>query len=254
MNTIIYFSPTGNAAHLAKKLQNHLGEEETKFHPLEFTDANKLEKDKHLILIYSIHGFNAPRTVKRFVKSLPEGLFEDVSLISVGCATTWVNDAVSSDLKKVLDKKNYPIIVDQVLAMPLTFIMEFPEDVAKKSISESEAAIGKVSESIVNGEKSVNEVAFKSKLINFVGKAEDGAARFFGLELHANKNCNSCGTCVKNCPEKNIKFNKKMKPKFGLKCLMCMRCVYNCPQKAIGPRLARFIPIKNGYSITKYLD
>ncbi len=252
MNTIIYFSPTGNAKYLASKLKDQLNESETKLLALEFTNPKVLKVNKRLIIVHSIHGFNAPRTVKRFVKELPSNLFESVSLIGVGCTTSNLNSAVSSDLKKQLNKKDYPIIVDEVLAMPLTFIMKFPEQVAKKTINESEVMIKKISVSIVNDVKSIKKVAFKSKLINHVCKIEDFAARFFGLELHANKNCNSCGICVKNCPEKNIKFNKKRKPKFGLKCIMCMRCVYNCPQKAISPRLAKFIPLKGGYSVNDY--
>ena len=83
MFTIIYFSPTGNVKHLANKLAGHLGPSNAKLLPLEFTDPNKLEKNEHLVLIHAIHGFNAPRTVKRFIKILPPDLFDVVSLIAV---------------------------------------------------------------------------------------------------------------------------------------------------------------------------
>ena len=42
-----------------------------------------------------MHGFNAPRTVKRFVDNLSPELYDIVSLIAVGCADHWVNGAVS---------------------------------------------------------------------------------------------------------------------------------------------------------------
>lgn len=79
----------------------------------------------HLILLYPVHGFNAPRTVKRFVKSLPPALFGSISLIAVGCAGNWINEAVSADLRKSISKKSYSIVVDEVLAIPLTLIMNF---------------------------------------------------------------------------------------------------------------------------------
>jgi len=252
MNSIIYFSPTGNVLHLAKRLAGCLGTDNTKILPLEFIKKDQLKKNKHLVLLYPVHGFNAPRTVKRFVKNMPSGLYDFVSLISVGCTTNWLNDAVSSDLRKILHKKRYSIVVDEVLAMPLTFIMAFPDKVAYKLIAESEEKIKDISLSIVQEEKSTKKVKGKSYLLNFFGKAEQSAARLFGLELHADSKCISCGICWDNCPEKNIRENSQGKPRFGFNCIMCMRCIYNCPEKSISPHFSRFIPIKKGYSFKNY--
>jgi ferredoxin len=252
MYSIVYFSPTGNVKHLAEILSGYLGSDDTKILPLEFVEQKQLEKNKHLVLLYPVHGFNAPRTVKRFVKNIPSGLYDFVSLIGIGCTTNWLNAAVSSDLNRILIKKKYSIVVDEILAMPLTFIMAFPDKVAYKLITESEERIMDISSSIVEGKKSINKVQVKSYLLNFLGKAEQYAAKLFGLELHADKKCTSCGTCWNNCPEKNIKRNSKGNPKFGFDCLMCMRCIYNCPEKSITPRFSKFIPIKKGYSFKYY--
>jgi ferredoxin/flavodoxin len=253
MYTIIYFSPTGNVLHLAKLLAAELKSPAEEILPLEFTDPTQLESDKHLVLLYPVHGFNAPITVKRFVKLLPPGLYEYVSLIGVGCNTTWVNGAVSSDLRKSFGKKAYTIVVDEIMAMPLTFIMNFPDELNLKLIAESERKIADLSTRITEKEASNKKVQFKSQMLNFMGKAEAPAARLFGLELHANKNCTSCGTCWTNCPQKNITQKSNGKPGFGFNCSMCMRCIYNCPEKAISPRISKFIPIKNGYSLSKYV-
>lgn len=252
MYSIVYFSPTGNVLHLAESLAVCLNSDPTKILPLEFVNQEQLKKNKHLILLYPVHAFNAPRTVKRFVKNLPSGLYDFVSLISVGSSTIWMNHAVSSDLRKTLVKKNYSILVDEVLAMPLTLIIAFPDKVAHQLIAESEAKIEDIGLSIAREEKSRHKVKTKSYLINFFGKGENYAARLFGLELHANKNCISCGICWENCPEKNIKRNKHEMPSFGSNCIMCMRCIYNCPEKAISPRFSKFVPIKNGYSFQNY--
>ncbi len=253
MYTLIYFSPTGNAFHLTKILAGHLDSYNVKILALESIQADQLINDKHLVLLYSIHGFNAPRTVKRFVKCLAPGLYDSVNLIGVGCTTSWVNQAVSSDLRKLFRKKGYSIILDEILAMPLTFIMSFPDELACKLIAESEKRIKDISIALVEGKKTIRRVKAQSRLLNFLGKVEPFASRVFGLELYAGKNCNSCGTCWKNCPEKNIKRNDNGKPRFGFNCLMCMRCIYNCPQKALGPRFSKFIPIKKGYSLSQYL-
>ncbi len=137
--------------------------------------------------------------------------------------------------------------------MPLTFIMSFPEKVSLQLIEEAQNTINRLSNSINESVISENKVPFKSRIPNFFGKAEGGAARLFGLELYANKNCDSCSICWENCPENNITENKNHKPKFGFSCIMCMRCIYECPQKAISPRISKFIPIKKGYSLKNIL-
>ena len=253
MYTIVYFSPTGNALHLARQLADGLKCPKEDFLPLEFTDPKQLESNNHLVLLYPVHGFNAPRTVKRFVKSLPPGLFEFVSLIAVGFAGNWLNGAVSSELRKSLMKKAYPIVVDEDLAMPLTFIMNFPDEMNLKLIAESESKIADLCSRIMEKDSSEKKVLFKSKIVNFIGKIEAPAARLFGLELHANNDCTSCGTCWTNCPQQNIKQKSNGKLGFGFNCIMCMRCIYHCPEQAISHRISKFIPIKGGYSLSKYI-
>jgi ferredoxin len=254
MYTLIYFSPTGNVLHLAKRLANHLDSYDVKILPLESVEADQLINDKHFVLLYPIHGFNAPRNVKRFVKCLPSGLYSAVSMIGIGCTTSWVNEAASSDLRKLFNKKGYSIILDEILAMPLTLIMSFPDELACKLIAESEKRIKDISESLVEGKRTIIRVKGKSRVLSFFGKAETFASRLFGLELHAGKDCNLCGICWRNCPEKNIRRSNNGKLRFGFKCLMCLRCIYNCPQKAINPRFSKFIPIKKGYSFSQYLE
>ena len=242
--TLIYFSPTGNVSHLAKMLANHLDSYDVEILPLESIEADQLTNNKHLVLLYPIHGFNAPRNVKRFVRCLPPGLYNTVSMIGVGCTTSWVNEAVSSDA----------ILLDEILAMPLTFVMSFPDELARQLIAESEKKIIDIGMLLVEEEETTLGVGGKSRLLNLFGKAESFASRLFGLELHAGQNCNSCGICWDNCPVKNIERNNNAMPRFGFDCLMCMRCIYNCPQKAIGPRFSRFLPIKKGYSLSRYFE
>lgn len=247
-------NPTGNVFHLAKMLANRLDSHNVEVLPLEFVDADQLTSNKHLVLLYPIHGFNAPRNVKRFVKHLPPGLCDAVSMIRVGCTTAWVNHAVSSDLRRLLGRKGYPIVLDEILAMPLTFVMSFPDKVASRLIAESEKRIEDISVSLAKGKVTTVKVTAKSRLLTFFGRAESFASRLFGLELHAGDNCISCGICWENCPEKNIEQNGSGKPRFGFDCLMCMRSIYNCPEKAISPRFSKFLPIRSGYSLSQYTE
>ena len=135
----------------------------------------------------------------------------------------------------------------------MTFVIAFAEQVSLRLISDSEKTIEDICTAIANGVKTERKVKLRSHILNFIGKAEGPAARLFGLELHAGKNCISCGICWENCPEKNIERKRNGKPGFGFRCLMCMRCIYNCPQKAISPRFSKFLPIRNGYNVSRYL-
>lgn len=249
MITILYFSPTGNAAYAAERFSKSLGDRERELLALEDTEPSDLKQADQLVLMYSIHGFNPPRTVKRFVADIPSGLYRHVSILSVGCADSWVNDAASSDLRKQFRNKGYSILVDTVIAMPLTFIMAFPEDYSRKLISAMESGMEGIARLVRDEIATEKRIAPKSRIIHFIGKAEGPAAKLFGLELKAGRSCTSCGICVRRCPEKNIRFSGKNIPLFGFSCLMCMRCIYNCPEKAIRPRFSRFIPIKKGYDI-----
>jgi ferredoxin len=251
--TILYFSPTGNALHLAQKLAKSLGVNKDGILPLEFTHPDSLKCNKHLVLFYPVHGFNAPRTVKRFVRSMPPGLFEAVSLINVGFAGNWLNDAVSDDLRRPLERKGYSVVLDETLPMPLTFIMNSPRALNLRLISESENRIEDLRKRLIEGDPTQKQVRFKSRVVNFLGKIESPAARVFGLELHADAKCTSCGICWDNCPQQNIKQKSNAKPGFGFNCIMCMRCIYQCPEQAISPRISKFIPIKGGYSLSTYM-
>jgi ferredoxin len=254
VKTIVYFSPTGNARYIATRLAKSISDVSSELLALEFSDPTDLEKRDDLIIVYSIHAFNPPRTVKRFVRNMPAGIFKRISIIGVGCTDSWVNRAASSGLRRNLEKKGYPILLDEIFAMPLTFVISFPEELIQKLISSADEKIRGIANPSAEEMTLIKRISIWSRLIHFLGKAESPAARSFGLDLRADSRCTSCGICVANCPEKNIRLNEKSKPKFGMKCLMCMRCIYGCPENAIAPRINKFLPIKSGYDLAAHLD
>ncbi len=249
MDTLIYYSPTGNTKHLAQILQSLLLIEDNNVFELEKTNPYEMPQSDSLILMYPIHGFNAPRTINRFLKKLPEGLYKRVHLLAVGCNDLWMNKAVSNSIKKILRKKKYQVIVDEIVVMPITIVVSMKEEVQSDILLNAEKHIRKIATQITNNTRSIRKIPLASKVIHIIGKIESPAARLFGLELHAKKGCTSCGICWNQCPEGNIKESKKGTPKFGLKCSMCMKCIYECPVAVITPYISKFIPIKGGYEL-----
>jgi ferredoxin len=73
-------------------------------------------------------------------------------------------------------------------------------------------------------------------LLSWISIAYLFIGRFFLAKLFfANKNCNGCGVCVKNCSFAAIKMWGKRKPVpfWKYSCESCMRCAALCPQNAI---------------------
>ncbi len=250
--TITYFSPTGNTKHVATLFQNQLGAD--RIFPLEHINAVDLPSADHLILLFVIHGFNAPKPVLSFAKQLDPNMFKKVSLIAVGCNTTWVNNLASKEVRTILNKKGYSIVLDEVIAMPLNIVTKFPDSTIHNLIKEAEDKVKILVSKLDDKSYYHQKISFKTQLIHAIGKIEPLASKLFGLELYANKKCNQCGLCVLECPAKNIQMKDTGKLKFGFNCMMCMRCIYNCPTKAIAPRISKFILIKDGYSIQDYLS
>jgi ferredoxin len=245
MYSINYYSPTGNTKYLAEQLAQNLNIDQV-FDIVKNPDTNS----EHIIIMFSIQAFSAPKKVVDFVKGFEKGN-KKVSIIAVGCNEVWINDGASLKLKKILNEKGYQIMLDEVVAMPLTLVMAFPEELSKKLVKEATKRMEELSRLLMDNQVTRKEVPLKSKMISRVGGLEKQAAKLFGLELHANNDCTSCGICWESCPADNIK-EKNGKPSFGFKCTLCLKCVYECPVDSISPYVSKFIPIKNGYSIENH--
>ena len=245
--TLVTFSPTGNAAYLAdllaQQLDGHVMSPNSPWkrsRPLTYPPANTW------CCYIPIHAFNAPRNVKQWVKDLPKGHSNTISLIAVGSGDVWFNEAVSLDLRKPLEANGYSIHVDAHLAMPVTMLVAVDTKTGQELVQTAEARITEIATALTDGATDVLQASTRARIMNTLGKAESLAARAFGLELHATDACTSCELCWTDCPMGNIKEGKDGKPRFGANCLMCLRCVYRCPTQAIKPRFSVFVPIKGG--------
>lgn len=137
--------------------------------------------------------------------------------------------------------------------MSLTIVMNTPYEVKVYTIKRSQEQLLGIKNDLLNNYKDIKTISLKSKIISKLGKFEKYAVKLFSLELHANKNCISCGKCWRECPSKNIYPNKNKNSKFKINCSMCMKCIYNCPVNAIHPRISKFLPLKEGYSVKDYI-
>lgn len=86
------------------------------------------------------------------------------------------------------------------------------------------------------------------RLLSKLGQLNKNGFKAFGKKIKKNENCNNCGWCVRHCPSDNIKMEAGGSV-FMDQCYMCLNCIYGCPQKALQPGKAKFMGIKEGYSL-----
>lgn len=249
---ILYFSATGNIKYLAEQLADNLNLTTDKVIAMEFTQPDELPKSDSLVIMFPIHAFDAPRNVKHFIRDMKAAENTKIALIASGAGRVKINFGTFIWIRKQLEKKGYSVILERILPMPPTIITTFKEEECRRVIASAKQEVAEIAEMVRTGTGELVDPGLTGKIMRHISAIEGIGARFLGLELHANKKCTSCGICVQNCPAGNIRFNKKMKPRFGFKCLMCMRCIYKCPEKAISPWISRFVPIKGGYDIERY--
>lgn len=52
-------------------------------------------------------------------------------------------------------------------------------------------------------------------------------------KFHHTVGCTGCGTCIRNCPQRNISPSADGTPVWGPDCAYCLRCYHICPHHAV---------------------
>lgn len=257
--SILYFSGTGNTeivANLIAKEFNKHGLIE--LFRVEDILLNKVEYDIEKYDIvgigYPIYGFNPPFNIFKLIKALKNVNNKKVFIFSTCAGPLYLNDIASYGLKRKIQGKGYSLIYEKQFYMPANIAVRYKDEVIKQLY---DAAVKKV--------KVMVDDIYSSRVI----LRDDGIIPLFfrwsylifdrislitvPLDFKVLNKCSSCGKCINQCPQRNIKLNNN-KIKFGLNCLACYRCVYNCPQMAITGRLYKLAIFKDGYNIKSILE
>ena len=235
---IYYFTGTGNGLHIAKSIKDSLVHSDEK---VELIPMNTLDLSQELYsnanrvgIIFPTYSMSSPAIVQRFAKKLRTSSGAYVFTYA-HCGGGGAGGA-SASIVDILSDNN--IVVSN--AYQTTFpsnstLFKYTDEKIKSVLSKSEVSVEKNVKAIIN-----NEIKIKSKsnpLARVSRKLNE--APFVALEHHlkfkvieANENCNGCSICSKVCPMDNIKMNGK--PDFKSNCETCFSCIHNCPQKALG--------------------
>ena len=205
---------------------------------------------------YPTHSFNAPEIVINFAKKSPRVKSLNTFIISTAGEKARVNDSSSGLLAKILRKKGFNVFYERQFIMPSNFMVKDDANKVNEKIAKVNAEIPNTINEITNKVSMEQKTSLISNIMAFLGRTEWIGLKFGVKIFYAADNCDLCGLCVNNCPNKNIVIGEK-RVRFRRNCGLCMRCVYLCPGHCIKPyRMYKFISFDKWYendalSITK---
>lgn len=247
---IVYFSGTGSSKKVATTIFESFKKRKNPCEIMNITETNPSEiTDQDLLIIVSpVHAFRLVVIVEKWLKGLPKTEApKNAAVISVSAGgEVTPNTACRNKAKKILLKKRYNIVYEDMFMMPSNFGVPSTKDDIKEMNRLLPLRVEKMVSDISSGYKKILKPQFQDGIIASLGKAEHFGARLFGKMLKSNNSCTMCGLCSTNCPSRNIKI-KDSKLKFGFNCIWCMKCIYSCPQNSISPRILKSVVLKDGF-------
>ncbi len=209
-------------------------------------------KDCNLIMIFApVYAFRLASFAEKWVSKLPEVEETSAVIISVsGGGEVSPNTACRIKSKRLLAKKGYSVIYEDMIMMPSNFATQAEQTINYGLLNILPEKVSHIIANIISGQKRITKPILKDRFFSSIGRAEHIGARFFGASIHANSSCTKCNLCINNCPNKNIKMVKGA-PRFGFNCTWCLKCIYSCPCNSLSPGILKFAILKDGFDIKK---
>ena len=230
MDTIYWFSGTGNSLYAAKRLAAGLGNP-----PLVRMTDNPQPvggKGDKVGFVFPSYFGNLPRAVRLFVEKLeiqPDTYI--FAIVTGGGAKT----GSLVELRALLKKKGLVLSYGRGLFMTGNYIVNYnpgSPEAAEKTLDRADKHIQRFAADISGGAVSVIAIPITA---NYLYKNIEKLDAIFTVS----EACTSCGLCEKLCPVSNIRMTSdqeqpgKEKPEWQHRCEQCMACISWCPVKAI---------------------
>jgi ferredoxin len=249
---VAYFSGTGSTALVADTLEKEFTGRGLSVTKSEIRAGNFPSDDKEdlLILLFTVHAFNAPGIVYKWIGSLPNNKRPiPVAVISVsGGGEMTPNTACRVSSIRKLEKKNYKVVYEKMVVMPSNWVVKTDDGLAIRLLEILPLKVGRIADDLQAGVVRRTRPKFLDRIFSRTGEMEKAGAKFFGQKIRVNENCNGCGWCARKCTANNISMLDN-RPTFGRECFLCLRCIYGCPNKALMAGTFKFIILKDGYDL-----
>jgi len=236
---IYYFSGTGNSLHTARELQ-------ARFPGAALIPIMSVLQDETLEiqadvvgLVFPIHAFTVPWTVKRFLEKVN---FDSASYI-FAVATRLCFDLVFRDMDKLLGRQGKQLSAYFAFETPQNYIPIFnvyPQEECERVETEMQAHLGLiakvVSDRVNHRPKDPPGWGLVSHLVYPLVTTWYHQVRFPNMEksFYADHTCSGCGICEKVCLTSKISIEDGQ-PVWheDVQCAYCFACLHYCPEKAI---------------------
>ena len=247
---ICVFSGTGNTEKCAVLLQQELSAlgVSAELHRVE--SGEETAQSDNLILCYPIHGFNAPNSMLRFCRNLPDGHGE-VWFLKTSGEPLHLNDNSSAELVRILHRKGYTVNGEFHYVMPYNMVFRHSDEMASLMWATARQRIPSAARQIVSSKGTCPAASFSARFMSCICRIEHGFYPLNGRLFRVDrKRCMRCMQCVNNCPTKNIRYENG-RFHFGGKCIGCTRCSFNCPGAAIHIGLLDFMRVNGPYDFDR---
>lgn len=244
---IYVFSGTGNTEKCAALLHQELLALGTAAELHHVESGEETAQGDHLILCYPIHGFNAPNSMLRFCRGLPDGPGE-VWFLKTSGEPLRLNDNSSAELVHILRRKGYDVKGEFHYVMPYNMVFRHSDDMASLMWETAKQRIPVAAKQILSGDGTYPMAPLFARIMSGICRIEHGFYPLNGRLFRVDrKRCIRCMQCINNCPTQNIRYEKG-RFHFGGSCIGCTRCSFNCPGAAIHIGFLDFMRVNGGYN------
>ena len=253
--TIYYYSATGNCLVIARAIARALGDAEI-LPVARYRAEGASPKTGRVGIIFPIHAWGPPRTVKEFVQKLDmSGVRYTFAIASCGGTAAGTLPKLRKAIRRnggelhagfVVRSQGY--MATDAGANPM---IETVRRFSGRLFPMAEERLDEIIQAIRDEKKVRPErnALIGRKLGDFFhSKAE---AQFTGMDraYRVSESCKACGTCARICPRGNIALESG-KPAWHHDCEFCGACGAWCPNNAIGFAGAPSAPRRHNPQVT----
>lgn len=231
---ILYFSATGNSAHVARELARLTGDTVCDlFGRIRSGDRTAMASDRPWVIVAPTYAWRLPHIVEKLIDETP--LSGSKQLYFVLTAGSGCGGAAHY-ARKLCARKDMEFMGCACIVMPENYIAMFRApgyDRAVRIVKKAQPAIEAAAMAIAAGK------ALHTRDGGAAGRLLSAAVNrvFFGhivgdRRFRTTDGCTGCGKCAALCPLSNITIENG-RPAWHGDCTHCMACICNCPAEAI---------------------
>lgn len=231
MNSIYYFTGTGNSLQIAEDLAEKIGE--CSVNKIAGYNGEKIDGEV-LGIVYPVYNWGIPLIIRDFLNKL--NVSESTMIYAVADCGGLPGKALDMT-DDILKSRGRKLSGGFIIKMPGNYIIGYgapSEENQKKAFSKEKKRVEYIGECIKN--KKTLPIEKSHALIDrlFTNHFYKEVPGFHEADKNfiVRDKCIGCGLCAKRCPVGNIRI-KDGKPQWNHNCELCLSCLQSCPKEAI---------------------